>query len=62
MVEDRTLRVMVVLRAEGFPQEGLAKYLGSKVVVLGRIVADGDRTVMRVQRVEKVSDTCAPAQ
>jgi len=62
LVEDQTLRITAVLQAEGFPQEGLAKYLGNKVTVQGRTVTDGGRTVMKVQRIEKIADGCNPAR
>ena len=60
LVENRTMRPVVDLSAEGFPQDGFAKYLGRKVTVRGTSSPGTARPLFRVRSVETVSDVCAP--
>jgi len=60
LTEEKTLQPIAVLEAESFPQEGFAKHVGHKVTVRGSAAADGDRTIMRVRTVQKISEICAP--
>jgi hypothetical protein len=62
LIHDQTRVLIANLEAEGFPTEGFAKYLGHKVVVRGAPASGGERPVFRVRTVEKVSETCGPAQ
>jgi hypothetical protein len=57
---DRT--VVARLQANGFPEDGFAKHLGHTVSLGGVLAAAGDVSgkppLFKVNRVEKVSDTC----
>ena len=57
---DRT--VVARLQANGFPEEGFAKHLGHTVTLGGVLAAPGDLggkpPLFKVNRIEKVSDTC----
>jgi hypothetical protein len=60
LVDDHDLKVVANLDAEGFPAEGFAKHVGSKVTVRGISTTGGARTVFKVRSIETVSETCAP--
>ena len=60
LVDDHDLKVVANLDAEGFPTEGFAKHVGSKVTVRGISTTGGPRTVFKVRSIETVSETCAP--
>ena len=60
LVDDHDLKVVANLDAEGFPTEGFAKHVGSKVTVRGISTTGGARTVFKVRSIETVSETCAP--
>jgi hypothetical protein len=60
LVDDRDLKVVANLDAEGFPAEGFAKHVGSKVTVRGISTTGGARPVFKVRTIETVSETCAP--
>src|SRR5574340_160256 len=58
LAEEQTLKSLAALQAEGFSQEGFAKYLGNKIAVQGSLSSSGDPPVMKVRSVRKVSDLC----
>jgi hypothetical protein len=61
LVDDHDLKVVASLDAEGFPAEGFAKHVGSKVTVRGVSSSPGGaRPVFKVRTIETVSETCAP--
>jgi hypothetical protein len=60
LVDDHDLKVVANLDAEGFPTEGFAKHVGSKVTVRGISTTGGTRPVFKVRSIETVSETCAP--
>jgi hypothetical protein len=59
LIDDRTRSVLARLAAEGFPLEGLAKYLGQKVTVRGISSSNGTPSEFRVRSVTVISETCA---
>lgn len=62
LVDDRELKPIADLQAEGFPTEGFAKHVGHKVIVRG-ISSPGEiRPLFKVRSIETVSETCAPQQ
>jgi hypothetical protein len=62
LVDDRELKPIADLEADGFPEEGFAKHLGQKVIVRG-ISSPGDkRPRMKVRSIETTNETCAPQQ
>ena len=62
LVDDRELKPIADLEAEGFPTEGFAKHMGHKVIVRG-ISNTGDvRPLFKVRSIDTVSETCAPQQ
>jgi hypothetical protein len=62
LVDDAKLSPIAELKADDFPNEGFAKYLGQKVMVRGKISTEEGRTVFTVRKIEMVSETCAPAR
>ena len=60
LVDDREMKPIADLEAEGFPTESFAKHLGHKVTVRGTSTAGAGRPLFRVRAIEPVSDTCAP--
>ena len=60
LVDDRDLKPMVDLEADGFPAEAFAKHLGQKVIVRGISSPGGARPRMKVRNIETISETCAP--
>jgi hypothetical protein len=59
LTDDRELKPIANLEADGFPQEGFAKHLGHKIMVRG-ISSPGDpRPTFKVRTITLVSDTCA---
>ena len=60
LVDDHDLKVVANLDAEGFPAEGFAKHVGSKVTVRGISTTGGPRPVFKVRSIETVNETCAP--
>jgi len=60
LVDEKGLKRIADLEAEGFPVEGFAKYVGHKVIVRGTRIAGDKQPRFRVRTVETVSDTCAP--
>jgi hypothetical protein len=62
LVDDRDLKPIANLEAEGFPTEGFAKHLGHKVTVRGISSSSGDRPTFKVRTIETVSEMCGPHQ
>jgi hypothetical protein len=62
LIDDTKLSPLAELQAEGFPNEGFAKYLGQKVTVQGKSSTEGTRTLFTVRKVETVSETCTPSR
>ena len=62
LVDDRDLKPVANLEADGFPTEGFAKYMGNKVTVRGTIKPDGAGKMVKVRTIEKISDTCTASQ
>ena len=60
LVDDRNLKPIADLEADGFPTEGFAKHVGHKVTVRGIGTADGEQRLFKVRGIEAISDTCAP--
>jgi hypothetical protein len=60
LTDDRTLKPIANLEADGFPTEGFAKHLGHKVTVRGIASSDNPLPVFKVRSIETISDTCAP--
>jgi hypothetical protein len=60
LVDDRELKPIADLVAEGFPTEGFAKHVGHKVIVRGISNPGETRPSFKVRSIEPVSDTCAP--
>jgi hypothetical protein len=58
LIDEHNLQEVAELKPDGFPGEGLAKYLGQKVKIRGRL-AEG---VWKVRSIETIADTCSPAQ
>jgi hypothetical protein len=62
LVDDRELKPIADLVADGFPTEGFARHMGHKVIVRG-ISSPGDsRPLFKVRSIETISETCAPQQ
>ena len=62
LVDDRELKPIADLEAEGFPTEGFAKHVGHKVIVRGTSSTGEVRPLFKVRSIETVSETCAPQQ
>jgi hypothetical protein len=62
LVDHRTMNVVAVLEADGFPVEGFAKHMGHRVTIRGISSPAGLLPRFRVRSIETVSDTCAPQQ
>ncbi len=62
LVDDRELKPIADLEAEGFPTEGFAKHMGQKVIVRGTSTTGEVRPLFKVRSIETVSETCAPQQ
>jgi len=59
LTDDRELKPIANLEADGFPQEGFAKHLGHKVTVRG-VSSPGDpRPTFKVRSITLVSESCA---
>ena len=60
LADNEELKKIITLHGEGFPDEGFAKHLGQQVKVTGRVTKEGDEQVLRVKKIETVSQTCHP--
>ena len=58
LIDEHDLQEVAELKPDGFPGEGLAKYLGQKVKIRGHLVEG----VWKVRSIETIADTCSPAQ
>jgi hypothetical protein len=61
LIHDQTRDLIANLEAEGFPTEGFARHLGTRVTVRGA-ASEGSTPVFRVRSIETVSETCGPQQ
>jgi hypothetical protein len=61
LLEEKTVRKLADLQADGFAEEGFAKYMGQKVTVRGQVTAVEGRSVFRVRAVETVAAQCTAA-
>jgi hypothetical protein len=59
LLDEHNLQEVAELKPEGFPGEGLAKYLGQKVRIRGHLV---EGHIWKVRSIETIADTCSPAQ
>jgi hypothetical protein len=60
LTDEKEMKPIANLEADGFPQEGFAKHLGHKVTVRG-ISSPGDTLpTFKVRSITLVSETCAP--
>jgi hypothetical protein len=59
LIDEHNLQEVAELKPEGFPGEGLAKYLGQKVRIRGHLV---EGHIWKVRSIETIADTCSPAQ
>jgi hypothetical protein len=60
LTDDRELKTIATLVADGFPQEGFAKHLGHKVTVRGTATPGDPTPTFKVRSITMVSETCAP--
>ncbi len=60
LTDDREMKPIANLEADGFPTEGFAKHMGHKVIVRGTTSSDTPLPVFKVRSIETVSETCAP--
>jgi hypothetical protein len=60
LTDDKELKPIANLTADGFPQEGFAKYLGHKVTVRGTSSPGDPRPTFKVHSVTTLSESCAP--
>lgn len=60
LTDDRELKPIANLEADGFPQEGFAKHLGHKVTVRGSSTPGDPRPTFKVRSISLVSESCAP--
>jgi len=60
LTDDRELKPIANLEADGFPQEGFAKHLGHKVTVRGTSTPGDQRPTFKVRSIAMISETCAP--
>lgn len=56
--EEGTLKTVADLQPDTFPLEGFAKYLGQKVTVKGHFETAGERPVLHVRSIDRLSDDC----
>jgi len=62
LVDDRQLKPIADLEAEGFPVENFARYLGHKVIVRGTSIPGDTPPRMKVRNIQTVSESCTPLQ
>lgn len=60
LVDEKELKPIADLVADGFPTEGFAKHMGHKVTVRGTSSPGSARPLFKVRSIETVSETCAP--
>lgn len=59
LIEPVERKEIAELQPVAFEKEGLAKHLGHKVSVRGKLERDGERAIMKVQSVQHISETCS---
>lgn len=57
---DKELHTVAILHGDGFEDDNFAREMGHKVTVEGTLAGDADPKTIRVKKVTKISDTCAP--
>ena len=57
---DQQLRQIAALEPVGFAKENLARYVGHKVTVSGKLAGTADALVFMVQSVKELADYCVP--
>jgi hypothetical protein len=62
LVDEKELKPIADLEADGFPTEGFAKHMGHKVTVRGTSNPGPARPLFKVRSIETISETCAPQQ
>lgn len=62
LVDDKDLKPIADLDADGFPTEAFAKHVGHKVTVRGTSNPGSALPTFKVRSIETVSETCAPQQ
>lgn len=62
LVDDRELKPVADLQADGFSTESFAKHVGHLVTVRGTSNPGSSRPVFRVRSIETLDDTCTPRQ
>lgn len=62
LVDEKELKPIADLEADGFPTETFAKHVGHKVTVRGTSSPGSARPLFKVRSIETVSETCAPQQ
>jgi hypothetical protein len=60
LVDERDLKPIANLEADGFPTEGFAKHMGHKVTVRGTSNSATPLPVFKVRAIETISEMCAP--
>jgi hypothetical protein len=60
LTDDRELKPIANLEADGFPQEGFAKHLGHKVTVRGSSTPGDPWPTFKVRSITLVNESCAP--
>ncbi|MEO8370700.1 MAG: hypothetical protein ABI806_16065 [Candidatus Solibacter sp.] len=59
LIDDRTMKPVADLDADGFPTEGFAKHMGHKVTIRGTSSPGSTRTAFKVRSIETISESCA---
>lgn len=57
---DRELRTVAILHGDGFDDDNFAREVGHKVTIEGTLAGDADPKTIRVKKVTKIADFCAP--
>ena len=60
LADNKELNKIITLHGEGFSDDSFAKHLGHQVKVTGRIAKEGDEQVLRVKKIETISESCHP--
>ena len=57
---DQELRLLAVLKPQGFPVQNFARYLGHKVTVTGSLSSENGTPLMAVRSIKNIADICRP--
>ena len=60
LTDDREMKPIATLEADGFPTEGFAKHMGHKVTVRGTTSSDTPVPVFKVRSIETIAESCSP--